>query len=643
MAFVLLSLIAVAQKSAFSREEVESFDSKITVRKDATLLVREKIDVRALGINIQHGIYREFVSRDGRPSLQVNVTDAQLDGQPVPFKVKDENGTRRIYLGDPSTPLVTGEHDFTLTYETSPVVTEQNGRDRLYWNVTGDSWDFPITSISARVELPEGVPQDALTVEGYTGPYGATGKDYMFDLDRQGAVTFTAGPLAAKEGLTISVGFPGGYIHHGWNVPLLLLDNAGLAAGVVGLFVLLLYWSVSWFFFGKDPAPGPVMARTEPPNDVSPAGVRYLTQMSVDNKALTIAIVSLARAGILTVEETAGDYVLTRTHADFHELPSEERALAKALFGGGHTVSLKMNARRVRKAVDAFRKALEKRYGKQFAANSRFAVPAFIIGGLAILTSLYFQLGPHLKQDGPTALAVLLFAAGSGILLHRSWPHSLRDWKGLLKTAKSDAGFTAERRTLLIMVGLGIVLVISWVTLAMSLGWAWAALLLLYAGINIGFAHIMKAPTPQGRRMLDEIAGFRIHLRKLSAAVASSAEDDEQALANFEPYLAYAMALDMETGWGRRLDTAVQQGVENAARFIPHWYRGENFDRFVLRPGYFGAAAASAAAASYGHGAGGGYGSGSSGSGSGGSGGFSGGSGGGFSGGGAGAGGGGGW
>lgn len=635
---VLLSQLVVAQTNSPIREEVRSFDSAITIRKNATLLVQEKITVRALGVQIQHGIYREFVPQDGHPAPAVEMVNAQLDGQPVPYEVKEENGARRIYLGDPDTPLVTGDHEFLITYETPAVVADENGRDRLYWNVTGNSWDFPITDVTAHVALPGGVPQDTVTVAGYTGAYGATGKDYMFDLDTPGTVTFTAGPLPHHQGLTISVEFPRGHIRHGWNIPLLLLDHAGLAAALVGMFVLLLYWAVSWFYFGKDPAPGPIMARTTPPQEVSPAGMRYLTQMALDNKAFTTAVVSLARSGVLSIEEGPDDYILTRTHADYHELPMEERVLAKALFGGGHTVSLKMNARRVRKALDAFRKALQERYSNHFATHARFTPPALAITAVAVFASLYLELGPRLKDDGPTALTVLLCGVACGLLLHRIWPHSLREWRRPARTQHAAGGVSPERRNFFVALALGVVLVVLWAALGESVSWVWATMLLLYAGLNIGFAFVMKAPTPQGRRVLDDIAGFRIHLRRLSAAMAAATEDDEQAIATFESYLAYAMALDMENEWGRRFQAALQQDVESAARYIPHWYRGENFDRFILRPAFFGVTAATAATAAYSHAsAGGGIGGGTSGPGGGTAGG------GGFSGGGAGAGGGGGW
>ena len=49
--------------------------------------------------------------------------------------------------------------------------------DELYWNVTGNGWIFPIDRASASIELPEAVEPDSLRMAFYTGYQGTTGKD----------------------------------------------------------------------------------------------------------------------------------------------------------------------------------------------------------------------------------------------------------------------------------------------------------------------------------------------------------------------------------------------------------------------------------------------------------------------------------
>lgn len=97
------------------------------------------------------------------------------------------------------------------------------------------------------------------------------------------------------------------------------------------------------------------------------------------------------------------------------------------------------------------------------------------------------------------------------------------------------------------------------------------------------FAIIMKSPTPRGRKLLDEIGGFRDYL--------DVAEKDELNLRNppqktpqlFELYLPYALALGVDQRWSEKfaaLLASVRQPDGN--NWHPAWYNGNwtNATRF---------------------------------------------------------------
>lgn len=617
-------------------EQIVSFDSDITIRKNATLLVREAIRVRSQGITIRHGIYREFISQNDSPALRFRVQDAQLDQRPVAFRVEETSSGRRIYLGEADSPLTPGEHEFVLLYETEAVVSESNGRDRLYWNVTGNQWEFPIRWSKATVHLPDGIPQDAVAIEGFTGPYGATEKNYLFDIDTPGAVVFTAGMLGRNEGLTISVDWPRGFIHRGWGIPLVFLGNPGLSTGLAFLVVLVVYWLVSWFYFGKDPATGKITPRNAPPEKLSAAGARYLRQMWLDNKTFTTAIVSMAASGTLRVEDNGEDFVLRRTHSDLHNLAAEERAIAKALFAADQVISLRADTRRLRKALDAFRKTLRERYDRYFSVNAQFARPAWVIAAAGLAWSWYLAVRWNTDNILPS-LVLILCAGGCVFLLRRIWPSSLKEWKRPPSIPNNPEPIEIERRYFWSIIGIVIVLAVIAVALTKTTGVVWTLLLAVYVGLNFFFARIMKAPTPDGQRMLDELEGFRRYLQQLRW---KDGETIGQQRAVFERYMGYAMAFDLELQWAQRFYEVLEKSTEYEGAYNPDWYTGLSFDRLYLSS-YLSRAAATASLAAYSHATGvaapGGGWHGGGGSSSGGA------SGGGFSGGGAGAGGGGGW
>ena len=140
----------------------------------------------------------------------------------------------------------------------------------MYWNVTGNGWDFPIDQASASVWLPEDVPRDELTYEAYTGPRGSSATDFTAAVDRlTGAVNFsTTRSLGPEEGLTIVVGFPKGYVREPTPAEMSAIyvqADRVLWTVLSGLLVVLAYYLLDWFFVGRDPRSGVIYPLFEPP------------------------------------------------------------------------------------------------------------------------------------------------------------------------------------------------------------------------------------------------------------------------------------------------------------------------------------------------------------------------------------------
>jgi hypothetical protein len=88
------------------------------------------------------------------------------------------------------------------------------------------------------------------------------------------------------------------------------------------------------------------------------------------------------------------------------------------------------------------------------------------------------------------------------------------------------------------------------------------------------FGRLLKAPTIGGRRLMDEIEGFRQYL--------DVAEGDEIKLAGaprktpglFEAYLPFALALGIEQKWAESFAAVF---ATQAPKHTPDWYRGERW------------------------------------------------------------------
>jgi uncharacterized membrane protein len=140
--------------------------------------------------------------------------------------------------------------------------------------------------------------------------------------------------------------------------------------------------------------------------------------------------------------------------------------------------------------------------------------------------------------------------------------------------------------------------------------------------------YVLKAPTVQGRKVMDEIEGFKQYLGVAEEDRLNYLHPPEKTPELFERYLPYAVALEVENAWADRfagvLAAAAAAGVATAA-----WYAGDRFSdsdwgNFANRVGDSLAstvASASTAPGSSGNGSSGSGGGGSSGGGGGGGGG----------------------
>jgi len=214
-----LALVVVFEGGLQADERIFDYHSDIQVLKDGSLKATESITVNAEGRNIKRGIYRDFpiayTSRFMVPiKLPFQVVSVKRDGETEPFHTQEESNGVRVYVGREDYLLPPGKYTFEITYTTNFQLGFFDSHDELYWNVTGNGWDFPIDRASASVSLPGDVPLDKIRHEGYTGLQGSRDTNLTSEVNHfTGTVDFTTSKiLGSQEGLTIVVGFPKGYV-----------------------------------------------------------------------------------------------------------------------------------------------------------------------------------------------------------------------------------------------------------------------------------------------------------------------------------------------------------------------------------------------------------------------------------------------
>ena len=585
-----LSWFAVLPARAQS-ERILDYHSDITLDREGSLEVTETITVTGAGRQIRHRFFRDFPTTYKDPYNHRYVVGFQMlsatrDSAPEQFRVADQFNGKRIYLGNPDAVVSPGRHIYTLTYSTSRQLGFYKDHDELFWNSTGNGWDLPIIAASAAVHLPGNIPAEEVTLSGFTGPQGSRESELASSTEA-GAFQFTAQrPLSRREGLSVLLLWPKGYISpptFSQNLEFFFRDNRGALLLASGFFVTLLYYLVAWSAVGRDPARGVIVARYEPPASLSPSAMRHLMRMEYDNKTFAAAILDMAVRGFLRITEDSGAYRLTLTGKDDRVLTSDEKQIARELFGGRKEMLLRQeNHTSIERAMLATRRSLKSAEEKTyFLTNSRYLIPAVVLTVLVML-SYYATLGMPQRTGGVlTSFWLTLWTIGVSALFLRvfaAWRDVARHGSASLTGAGQAFLYTLWAIPFLGGEVLGL-LVLSTAT---SLSFA---LFLVTAGILHGvFVHLMKAPTFAGRRLMDQVDGLKLFLGPVDGDRLKRADPPEQTPEVFEKFLPYALALDVEQDWANKFSGILSAGRTtpggSGSGYTPSFYSGSSLNSF---------------------------------------------------------------
>ena len=570
---LVMALLALLALPALAEERILSFDSEITVALDGTLEVRETLQVNVEGKRIRRGIFRDFPTTypaaDGRQIVVgFQFVDAMRNGQPEPWRTEMHGNGVRVYLGSAAVTLPPGEHVYVLKYRTDRQMGYFADHDELYWNATGNGWDFRIDRAAATVLLPDNIPRDAIKVEAYTGAQGRNGRDYRAEIRNGSPHYFTTRALDAREGLTIVASWPKGYTLPGVEHPVpmtspvaspgydfardagqapnqdhlsiaervlgreLPRSNAPFWIALIGLALLMTYYYFIWDRVGRDPKAKIIIPEYTPPADQSPASMRYILRMGYDHEVFGAAVLSLAVKGYLTIRQDSGALGFSKTFTLIRNrepggkpLTADENVLFKKLFESGDSLVLKQeNHRAVIAARSQHYYCLKNLYSAGFfRINGGWHALGIFISILVLVASIAFP-----GNDSP-------------------W----LKWY-----------FTSP---------------LGWLTIALA----------LFGILSNGlFGWLLRARTAKGQAAFEHIMGFKMYLEVAEGEelkrVAAPPPPLTQEL--YESYLPAALALDVEQRWSERFATVLNI---QAPDYRPAWYSGPGFD--AARLGAFSA------------------------------------------------------
>ncbi len=320
--------------------------------------------------------------------------------------------------------------------------------------------------------------------------------------------------LGPNEAFTTVVTFPKGLIAvptGGDKAESFLRDNTGVLVALIGIALLLFYMVRTWRAVGRDPKKGIVIARYEPREGQTPAGLRFMQEMGYDMRCFSADVLSLAVGGHIRIhnkDKLIGDtWSLERLASATATPPSPaQELLLNGLFASGSSMlELKnTNSATVSAASLKHKKALDAEFQpKYFKRNGKKVGIAVVIAVVAML---------------------LAFVTSGGFAIPA-------------------------------IIGAGVVMLISLIV----------------------FGMLVRAPTAEGRALLDEIEGLKLYMsvaEKNELAEIRGPDEPPLDAKRYEAMLPFAVALEVEDAWTSKFTSAVGAAMAAQTASSMGWYSG---------------------------------------------------------------------
>jgi len=444
-------------------------------------------------------------------------------GQPLEVESGRERHYVKYKIRVPG--AVNATRTVTIHYRAANGLRFLEDHDELYWNLTGDEWDVPIETATARIVLPAAAT--GVRAIAFNGVYGSTARDAIVNTEGTTVGVTMPHRLDFHEGLTAVVGWDKGVVAQPTEAEQalgFLANNWPLAIPIpvfLGMFAL-------WRRVGRDPKRLPVAVQYEPPDSLTPAEAGTLMDYSADMRDITATLVDLAVRGHLRIEERDESVLLglfKRREYVFRRIDPPE-SLPRVTERGGAR-ALEPHERRVLSGI--------------FSGGSTEVE-------LSDLENEFYRNLPGLRED--------IFGRLVGRGLYRSRPDRVRsNWLAgalLLGAVIIGVGFTLAARFGLTP--------LPFIVAALASGL-----------IVVAFSRIMPARTVAGARTLERLLGFEEFLARVEK---DRFERVVKTPEMFERYLPFAMAFGVERKWAK--------AFQNIYREPPRWYVGSNSSAFDL-------------------------------------------------------------
>ncbi len=518
-------------------DRIISFHSDVEIQNNGNILVKETIIVyngnggeQSSNNEIQRGIVRTIPTRYTTSvglisKVPFRINEIKRNGEKEPYHTENADNGIVIYFGSSDYFLEPGYYTYTISYETGKQLIFHNDKDEFYWNVTGNGWSFIMEKASCRVTFPEG--SEIIEYQCYTGFAGSTEQQCKVNGTDGREINFSTDiSLEPWQGLTIAVASKPGIIARPGKIQKyiwLLRDNIILPVLLLAVVLLFLFNYRAWNKYGRDPKPGVVIPQFAPPDGFSPADAGYLMEQKYKPVLFAAALVDMAVKRKLDIEIKKEGLIFSSSAYYFKapaitKIEEHENQNFYSLYGfeaddlyGQKAVKGTYNSK-IASCNTALEMQLENRMQVKKGRNSTFK-------GLFTLNDNYTGLG-----------FFMLFMMGFGSII-----------------------YLVINASLMLAIYSGVLLLAGLI-------------------IQIVFAKILSAYTPEGRKLKDHLLGFIMYLKAAEQQRFEHFTPPDLSLQLFEKYLPFAIALGCSNEWAEKFEKILSALPEGA--YQPAYIRG---------------------------------------------------------------------
>ncbi|MCZ2100557.1 MAG: DUF2207 domain-containing protein [Chitinophagales bacterium] len=527
-----------APKTPPGIDRIISFHSDVKVGIRGGLSVTETIKVfkspdRTDG-QIERGITREFPTKyktplGGYTEVPFRFIGVVKNGRVEKWKSEDVSNGVRLYFGDQNIILNPGIYVYTIQYTTAKQLIYHQEKDELFWNVNGAGWKLGAEEVSCTITFPD----SARIIKDYcyTGQQGSKNSKCTSALVSNNVITFkTKERLEPLETMSISATIEKGVLIPEQIQIVNPMDYIVFLIVIGSVFLILIVNIYNWWKVGRDPKKGTIVPNFSPPKGFSPADCGFLHNPKFTNKLFTSALVDMAVNKMLKIDIIKDN---SETQIEAYKFSKPDDEVSNELIDS---------------RFEWYGFKPDELYGLLLVKNE--------------FNSNFAEINKKFVSNVKKRLTEVGNEDKTKQVLYRTNNSKIDFGCVTIIVVAIILGFYSE------MSGMGEIILVLYF-----------AFLLIGAFFQFLFARWLPAYSEEGRKVLDEILGFKMYLSAAESYFMNLMNPPEKSLQLFEKYLPYAIALECDFKWTYKfqgiIDTAIKK-EENHDFFL--FSDDNNFD-----------------------------------------------------------------